>query len=200
VEVAKRKAEALGVFYAALGGILGLEKKRTHEVTVLTGNETFLKSLMAISIEVTAFVGGRKDIAVLLVVIDRLELPAYELSKMLERFVRLTPNLPATVARHVSRCEERILEKLAWDKRSPLLALLERLDATRNSPETTPTAAKIPTVALDFFFQEAAARGVAARPGAHGAARLFAGAHASDLGGLEVRLVGPVEAPGRALP
>lgn len=57
--------------------------------------------------------------------------------KVVESFLRHTRGLPRTIARHLARCEERVLESLAWAPSSQLVRTLKRRERKFTGHEGT---------------------------------------------------------------
>lgn len=53
-------------------------------------------------------------------VLERLQLKAFDLCKVIETFVRHEPMLPRELKRHLFNMEEKMLECLAWERGSSL--------------------------------------------------------------------------------
>lgn len=53
-------------------------------------------------------------------VLERLQLDAFDLCKLIETFVRHIPGLPRDLKRHLFSIEEKMLESLAWARGSSL--------------------------------------------------------------------------------
>lgn len=57
-------------------------------------------------------------------VLERLQLRAFDLCKLIETFVRHEPSLPRELKRHMFSIEEKMLEALAWERGSSLFPKL----------------------------------------------------------------------------
>lgn len=57
-------------------------------------------------------------------VLERLQLKAFDLCKLIETFVRHEPSLPRELKRHMFSIEEKMLEALAWERGSSLFPKL----------------------------------------------------------------------------
>lgn len=53
-------------------------------------------------------------------VLEKLELHAFDLCKMIDPFVRYEPSIPQDLKYHLHSIEEKIIECLAWQRGSPL--------------------------------------------------------------------------------
>ena len=57
-------------------------------------------------------------------VLEKLELHAFDLCKMIDPFVRYEPSTPRDLKRHLHSIEEKIIESLAWERGSSFYPLL----------------------------------------------------------------------------
>ena len=69
-------------------------------------------------------------------VLDRLELKAFDMCKMIDAFVRHEPTLLKELRRHLFSVDEGILESLAWQPGSSLFPLIAM--ACSSSPNVCP--------------------------------------------------------------
>mmetsp|Transcript_43383 Transcript_43383/g.169784 ORF Transcript_43383/g.169784 Transcript_43383/m.169784 type:complete len:407 (+) Transcript_43383:1515-2735(+) len=119
--------ETTAVYFASLEGILRAEEKRlkTSNLDALAHNGTFHCALLAISCETASVAYGRREFAPFPKILDDFDIEPFDLTKVVESFIKHTPGLPKAIGRHLLRCEERILEKLAWMPGSALVRSLE---------------------------------------------------------------------------
>jgi len=57
-------------------------------------------------------------------VLEKLELHAFDMCKIIDSFVRYEPSTPRDLKRHLHSIEEKIVESLAWERGSSLYPLL----------------------------------------------------------------------------
>ena len=57
-------------------------------------------------------------------VLEKLELHAFDMCKIIDPFIRYEPSTPRELKRHLHSIEEKILESLAWERGSSLYSLL----------------------------------------------------------------------------
>ena len=57
-------------------------------------------------------------------VLEKLELHAFDMCKIIDSFVRYEPSTPRDLKRHLHSIEEKIVESLAWERGSSLHPLL----------------------------------------------------------------------------
>ena len=57
-------------------------------------------------------------------VLEKLELHAFDMCKIIDSFVRYEPSTPRDLKRHLHSIEEKIVECLAWERGSSLYPLL----------------------------------------------------------------------------
>lgn len=176
-----RKREALAVFFAALESILVREdarlRARSEKPWVIDnlGKATSIhKSLLLCSWEVTSASYGRKNLAVFNAAIDAFEIPAVDIVKAVEPFVRL-PDMPRSLSSHINLCGVRVVESMAWKADSKLVRDLrdraQEMAAKRNaktvqgkedvgkmvaSVENDPSLPENPTreFVLEFFYKK----------------------------------------------
>lgn len=70
-------------------------------------------------------------------VLEKLELHAFDLCKMIDPFVRYETSIPRDLKRHLHSIEEKIIESLAWERGSsfyPLLVLAFDSKANKQAP------------------------------------------------------------------
>lgn len=58
--------------------------------------------------------------------IETIQMPAVNFYKIIEVVVRAEPELSRDMVKHLNRCEERVLEELAWSVDSPLWGAIAR--------------------------------------------------------------------------
>jgi len=119
--------ETTAVYFSSLEGVMLAEEKRlkTSNLDALVNNGTFHRALLAISCETASVAYGRRDFAPFPKILNDLDIEPFDMTKVVESFIKHTPSLPKAVGRHLLRCEERILEKLAWMPGSALVGSLE---------------------------------------------------------------------------
>lgn len=77
-------------------------------------------------------------------VLERLQLHAFDLCKIIDPFVRYEQSMPRDLRRHLFSIEERILEALAWEKGSSFYQVLKM---ACGEVQPAPQAAADPTAA-----------------------------------------------------
>lgn len=147
---------SLALYFYALEGILEAEGKRigTYNLDSLVCNERFQRSLIACAAEASCASFGRTQIVPFPGVLERLELPSFEMSKAIKSFLDHTRGLPRTAVRHLAFCQERILEGLAWSNGSPLVEMLSHRAQDAREPEASERARRSRETILRFFFDD----------------------------------------------
>ncbi|XP_024397294.1 retinoblastoma-related protein-like isoform X1 [Physcomitrium patens] len=117
----QRKLEAIKLYYKVLGAMCRSEEQRlhTHNLTSLLSNERFHRCMIACSAELV--LATHKTVTMgFPAVLEPAGITAFDLSKVIEYFVRHEETLPRELKRHLNTIEERILESMAWEKGSSM--------------------------------------------------------------------------------
>ncbi|XP_010237681.1 retinoblastoma-related protein 2 isoform X2 [Brachypodium distachyon] len=116
-----RKSEASKLYYRVLEAICRAESHNTNvnNLTPLLSNERFHRCLIACSAELV--LATHKTVIMMFpAVLESTGLTAFDLSKIIENFVRHEESLPRELKRHLNALEEQLLESMAWEKGSSL--------------------------------------------------------------------------------
>lgn len=116
-----RKMEASKLYYRVLEAICRAERQNNNvpNLTPLLSNERFHRCLIACSAELV--LATHKTVMMMFpAVLDSTGLTAFDLSKIIENFVRHEETLPRELKRHLNSLEEQLLESMAWEKGSSL--------------------------------------------------------------------------------
>ncbi|KAG8493430.1 hypothetical protein CXB51_010979 [Gossypium anomalum] len=117
----QRRLEALKLYYRVLEAMCTAEAQilRAPNLTSLLTNERFHRCMLACSAEL---VRATHMTATMLfpTVLGRTGITAFDLSKVIESFIRHEKSLPRELKRHLNSLEERLLESMVWDKGSSL--------------------------------------------------------------------------------
>eukprot|EP00268_Persea_americana_P048522 TRINITY_DN5135_c0_g1_i2.p1 TRINITY_DN5135_c0_g1~~TRINITY_DN5135_c0_g1_i2.p1 ORF type:complete len:1002 (-),score=177.72 TRINITY_DN5135_c0_g1_i2:206-3211(-) len=117
----QRRMEALKLYYRVLEAMCKAEHRILHggNLTSLLNNERFHRCMLACSAELV--LATHKTVTMLFpAVLDRTGITAFDLSKVIESFVRHEETLPRELKQHLNSLEERLLESMAWEKGSSL--------------------------------------------------------------------------------
>ncbi|PKA54811.1 Retinoblastoma-related protein [Apostasia shenzhenica] len=117
----QRKTEALKLYYRVLEAICRAESQKLNgnNLTSLLNNERFHRCMLACSAELV--LATHKTVTMMFpAVLERTGITAYDLSKVIESFVRHEETLPRELKRHLNSLEERLLESMAWEKGSSM--------------------------------------------------------------------------------
>uniref|UniRef100_A0A0C9S766 TSA: Wollemia nobilis Ref_Wollemi_Transcript_9601_3233 transcribed RNA sequence n=1 Tax=Wollemia nobilis TaxID=56998 RepID=A0A0C9S766_9CONI len=117
----QRRLEALKLYYRVLAAMCRAESQRLHtnNLTSLLTNERFHRCMLACSAELV--LATHKTVAMMFpAVLERAGITAFDLSKVIESFVRHEETLPRELKRHLNSLEERLLESMAWEKGSSI--------------------------------------------------------------------------------
>uniref|UniRef100_A0A0A9A5C4 RRB1 n=1 Tax=Arundo donax TaxID=35708 RepID=A0A0A9A5C4_ARUDO len=116
-----RKMEASKLYYRVLEAICRAESQNNNvqNLTPLLSNERFHRCLIACSAELV--LATHKTVIMMFpAVLESTGLTAFDLSKIIESFVRHEETLPRELKRHLNSLEEQLLESMAWEKGSSL--------------------------------------------------------------------------------
>uniref|UniRef100_A0A4W4E9W9 Retinoblastoma 1 n=1 Tax=Electrophorus electricus TaxID=8005 RepID=A0A4W4E9W9_ELEEL len=94
----------------------------------LLNNATFHTSLLACALEVVMNGGDESPETDLRFpwILDIFHLHAFDFYKVIESFIKAEPTLKHDMIEHLGRCEQKIMESLAWKTDSPLFELLRQ--------------------------------------------------------------------------
>uniref|UniRef100_A0A4W4E9V4 Retinoblastoma 1 n=1 Tax=Electrophorus electricus TaxID=8005 RepID=A0A4W4E9V4_ELEEL len=127
-----KKRFTLGVqlYYKVMESILKSEEKRlsVQNFSKLLNNATFHTSLLACALEVVMNGGDESPETDLRFpwILDIFHLHAFDFYKVIESFIKAEPTLKHDMIEHLGRCEQKIMESLAWKTDSPLFELLRQ--------------------------------------------------------------------------
>ncbi|KAL6654159.1 hypothetical protein ACP70R_007624 [Stipagrostis hirtigluma subsp. patula] len=116
-----RKMEASKLYYRVLEAICRAESQNNNvnNLTPLLSNERFHRCLIACSAELV--LATHKTVIMMFpAVLESTGLTAFDLSKIIENFVRHEETLPRELKRHLNSLEEQLLESMAWERGSSL--------------------------------------------------------------------------------
>uniref|UniRef100_A0ACD5Y271 Uncharacterized protein n=1 Tax=Avena sativa TaxID=4498 RepID=A0ACD5Y271_AVESA len=117
----QRKMEALKLYYRVLESMCRAESQilSGSNLTSLLSNERFHRCMIACSAELV--LATHKTVTMMFpAVLEKTGITAFDLSKVIESFVRHEDTLPRELKRHLNSLEERLLESLAWEKGSSM--------------------------------------------------------------------------------
>ncbi|XP_077227856.1 retinoblastoma-related protein-like [Tasmannia lanceolata] len=117
----QRRMEALKLYYRVLEAMCRAELPILQDgnLTPLLTNERFHRCMLACSAELV--LATHKTVTMLFpAVLERTGITAFDLSKVIESFVRHEETLPRELKRHLNSLEERLLESMAWERGSSM--------------------------------------------------------------------------------
>ncbi|KAH9752334.1 retinoblastoma-related protein 1 [Citrus sinensis] len=117
----QRRLEALKLYYRVLEAMCTAEAQVLHakNLTSLLTNERFHRCMLACSAELV--LATHKTVTMLFpAVLERTGITAFDLSKVIESFIRHEESLPRELRRHLNSLEERLLESMVWEKGSSM--------------------------------------------------------------------------------
>ncbi|PKU79560.1 Retinoblastoma-related protein [Dendrobium catenatum] len=117
----QRKLESLKLYYRVLESICKAESQRLNDnnLTSLLSGERFHRCMLACASELV--LATHKTVTMMFpAVLERTGITAFDLSKIIESFVRHEETLPRELKRHLNSLEERLLESMSWEKGSSL--------------------------------------------------------------------------------
>ncbi len=107
-------------------------RKDANLSTVLQ-TESFHKGVLVAATETTLFVHNSVSL-MFEEILDLVQLSAFDFWKLLPSFLRFDTAMPAPLVHHFSEIECKILELLAWEKRSPIYDLISQITARKDQP------------------------------------------------------------------
>ncbi|KAF7697086.1 retinoblastoma-associated protein [Silurus meridionalis] len=134
-----KKRFTLGVqlYYKVMESMLKSEEKRlsVQNFSTLLNNDAFHSSLLACALEVVLATyvgyslknGGSESPEMNLCfpwILDVFQLHAFDFYKVIESFIKAEPTLKHEMVEHLGRCEQQIMESIAWKSGSLLFELL----------------------------------------------------------------------------
>ncbi|XP_035822617.1 retinoblastoma-related protein 3 isoform X3 [Zea mays] len=117
----QRKMEALKLYYRVLESMCRAESQilSGNNLTLLLSNERFHRCMIACSAELV--LATHKTVTLMFpAVLEKTGITAFDLSKVIEGFVRHEDTLPRELKRHLNSLEERLLESMSWEKGSSM--------------------------------------------------------------------------------
>ena len=116
----QRRLEALKLYYRVLGAMCMAEAPlHANNLTSLLTNERFHRCMLACSAELV--LATHKTVTMLFpAVLEKTGITAFDLSKVIESFIRHEDSLPRELRRHLNSLEERLLESMVWEKGSSM--------------------------------------------------------------------------------
>lgn len=124
------KRAALAIYFYAIEGILTKEHRRlANQLDKFSANvlhnAILHKSFLTFAWETTAAAYGKKDLRVFMLAYRAFNVSPFELTKALDAFCTLVPQMPRSLVNHMISCDARILEWMAWRRDSPLVNVLQ---------------------------------------------------------------------------
>ncbi|GFP83054.1 retinoblastoma-related protein [Phtheirospermum japonicum] len=117
----QRRMEAMKLYFRVLQAICTAESQilNGNNLTSLLTNERFHRCMLACSAELV--LATHKTVTMLFpTVLERTGITAFDLSKVIESFIRHEESLPRELRRHLNSLEERLLESMVWEKGSSM--------------------------------------------------------------------------------
>ncbi|CAN4120683.1 unnamed protein product [Withania somnifera] len=117
----QRRSEALKLYYRVLQTMCVAESQilQAINLTSLLTNERFHRCMLACSAELV--LATHKTVTMLFpAVLERTGITSFDLSKVIESFIRHEESLPRELRRHLNSLEERLLESMVWEKGSSM--------------------------------------------------------------------------------
>ncbi|KAG1330964.1 Retinoblastoma-related protein [Cocos nucifera] len=117
----QRKVEAMKLYYRVLETMCRAESHilNGNNLTSLLSNDRFHRCMLACSAELV--LATHKTVTMMFpAVLEKTGITAFDLSKVIESFVRHEETLPRELKRHLNSLEERLLESMAWERGSSM--------------------------------------------------------------------------------
>lgn len=117
----ERRSESLKLYLRVLESVCKSESRKLNgtSLSCLLANERFHRCMIACSAELVSarYLASSKLFPM---VMDRTGITAFDLSKVIETFIRHESSLPRELKRHLNSLEEQLLESMVWAKGSSL--------------------------------------------------------------------------------
>jgi retinoblastoma-like protein 1 len=117
----QRRLEATKLYFKVLQAMCRQEAQILHanNLTSLLNNERFHRCMLVCSAELV--LATHKTVTMLFPsVLEKTGITSFDLSKVIESFIRHEESLPRELRRHLNSLEERLLESLVWEKGSSM--------------------------------------------------------------------------------
>lgn len=117
----QRRLEAMKLYFRVLQAMCIAESQILHatNLTSLLTNERFHRCMLACSSELV--LATHKTVTMLFpTVLEKTGITAFDLSKVIECFIRHEESLPRELRRHLNSLEERLLDSMVWEKGSSM--------------------------------------------------------------------------------
>lgn len=117
----QRRLESVKLYYRVLEAMCIAESQLINgsNLTSLLSNERFHRCMLACSAELV--LATHKTVTMLFpAVLERTGITPFDLSKVIESFIRHEESLPRELRRHLNSLEERLLESMVWERGSSL--------------------------------------------------------------------------------
>jgi len=105
---------------------------KTGDVTNILQSVDFHKGVLVAAAETTLFVHN-STVLMFDEILDLVEISAFDFWKLLPSFLRFDPFMPNPLIMHFNEIENKILDILAWEKKSPIHALIAGLMTKEDS-------------------------------------------------------------------
>ncbi|KAL5797329.1 hypothetical protein ACOSQ2_002149 [Xanthoceras sorbifolium] len=117
----QKRIEALKLYYKVLESTCASEAKKSSakDLSWLMRNDKFHRCMLACAAELVLTAHTRVNLLFPLV-LERIGITAFDMSKVIEIFIRHEDLLPRELRRHLNSLEEKLLESMVWEKGSSL--------------------------------------------------------------------------------
>ncbi|KAK2665965.1 hypothetical protein Ddye_004539 [Dipteronia dyeriana] len=117
----EKRIEALKLYYKVLESICTSEAKKcsAKDLSWLLSNDKFHRCMLACAAELVLTAHTRVNL-LFPEVLERIGITAFDMSKVIEIFIRQEESLPRELRRHLNSLEEKLLESMVWEKGSSL--------------------------------------------------------------------------------
>ncbi|KAK4846889.1 hypothetical protein QYF36_023020 [Acer negundo] len=121
----EKRIEALKLYYKVLESICTSEAKKcsAKDLSWLLSNDKFHRCMLACAAELVLTAHTRVNL-LFPEVLERIGITAFDMSKVIEIFIRQEDSLPRELRRHLNSLEEKLLESMVWEKGSSLYSSL----------------------------------------------------------------------------
>ncbi len=116
------------MYYRMLEELLLTEERTSKGASIgsLLLTESFHKGVLVAATETTLFVHNSVTL-MFEEILDLVDISAFDFWKLLPAFLRFDPSMPSPIVHHFGEIESKILELLAWQRRSPIYELISHM-------------------------------------------------------------------------
>jgi len=131
-DLSEEAVYGIKLFYAILDRLV---RKDSTKMTSLLTSKTLPQAIMVCAFETVVFCLNLEHL-LFPVLLNLLQLKAFDLSKLTDLFVRLFPEMPPKLKQHFEEIEAQIIKSLAWIAGSSLYLLISETSLQQDTRQT----------------------------------------------------------------